>query len=358
MKRFVQVLPLLIWILFSLLSCNGGGTKKYKVTPNSYGKPNSILLLCDPYYLTSAVGDSFKIRFESLFPVTPQEEPLYDVRYTKFNEFQEAKILKTHRTILMFAALDDKNDQVADLIRQSLGEKKIKRALTDRSYRLALQKDRWASGQMVIYWFAPDRQQLLESISQDYEKVMNVINKEDAAYYLDMIFVPGQNRAASQQIAETLSFDIQIPREYIIAHIDSQAVWLRRETDEISSNLFFYSLPMVDSNRAVIENFTKTRNRLTKTYFSTWVEGSYMRVDNRVLPIVFENMTIQGRNTLQARGLWAMVNDFMGGSFISYVIEDVAKERILFMDGFVHAPGQRKRPELRKLDLIFSTLKL
>jgi hypothetical protein len=133
-------------------------------------------------------------------------------------------------------------------------------------------------------------------------------------------------------------------------------MWLRKETDKTSSSIFIYSLPLSDSTQPNPERHKYIRNKLTKQYFSTHIEDSYMQIDDRYLPIYYQNMTFGGKPTLQARGLWGMVNDFMGGSFVSYMILDEANKRVLFLDGFVHAPGQKKRPWMRRLDMIFSTL--
>ena len=69
-------------------------------------------------------------------------------------------------------------------------------------------------------------------------------------------------------------------------------------------------------------------------------------------------MQFDNKETLQARGLWGMVNDFMGGPFVTYMIKDEVNNRMIILDGFVHAPGQKKRPEMRKLDMIFSTFSI
>jgi hypothetical protein len=53
-----------------------------------------------------------------------------------------------------------------------------------------------------------------------------------------------------------------------------------------------------------------------------------------------------------------MEKDFMGGPFASYLLPDAKNNRILFIDAFVYAPGQKKRPEMRRLETVFSTFNL
>ncbi|MBL4650451.1 MAG: DUF4837 family protein, partial [Aureispira sp.] len=40
---------------------------------------------------------------------------------------------------------------------------------------------------------------------------------------------------------------------------------------------------------------------------------------------------------------------------VTYMIKDPANNRVIILDGSLHAPGQKKRPKMRKLDMIFST---
>ncbi len=358
MRYFLRLSTLFLVLFFLLSACTSEQSRKYQVTPNSYGKVDNIMVVADDYTWTTAIGDTFRNFFEAYYPVTPQPESIYDVQHKKPKAFKEAKILRTHRAIIILGVLDDKEDYASALVRKSLGAKNIERARNDKSYRIAIHKNRWATGQIVVYWFAPTRSELLATVARDHKKVMQVFNKADTEKFIEQIYIPGQNLEASKLIESSLDISIKIPRAFQLAHHDSTAVWLRKETDKISSNIFIYSLPLSDSTLPSPEHHKRIRNQLTKNYFSTHIEGSYMQIDDRVLPIYYQSMTFDKKETLQARGLWGMVNDFMGGSFLSYMIVDKERQRVIFLDGFIHAPGQKKRPELRKLDMIFSTFNI
>ena len=247
------------------------------------------------------------------------------------------------------------NDPASQLIRDGIGKKNVQKASSQASYRIAIQKDRWAKGQKVIYWFAPTRDELLKTVAKDYQRVMNEFNKADTEMFIEQIYLPGQNLEATNRLHEGYGIDLKIPRDYVIAHDDSSAIWMRKETDKISNNIFIYSLPYSDTSGLSPEYLKRIRNQLTKKYISTHIKDSYMQIDDRVLPMYFQELTLDNNPALQARGLWGMVNDFMGGSFVTYMIDDQKNSRYLILDGFVHAPGQKKRPEMRRLDMIFST---
>jgi len=347
-----------VFILNTFSSCSGEQRAKLEVTPTSYGKVDNIMVVADEYTWTTTIGDTFRNYFEALYPVTPQPEPIYQLHYHKPQQFQKAKVLKTHRAIILLGALDDPNDPTSQIIRDVIGEDNIKKASEQDNYRIAVQRNRWAQGQTVVYWFAPNRSELLKTIAKDYERVMNIFNEADTKMYLKQIYIAGQNIKANKIIDKNFDVSIKIPKAYTVAHEEENAIWMRKETDKISSNIFLYSLPLSDTTMLGPDNHKKLRNQLTKKYFSTHIEDSYMQIDDRVLPIYYQEMHFANQPTLQARGLWGMVNDFMGGSFVTYMIEDRANNRVLLLDGFVHAPGQKKRPELRKLDMIFTTFEI
>jgi hypothetical protein len=355
MRDFLKLTSSIIIVASIFSSCTDQQQKRLRVTPSAYGKVDNIMVVADKYNWTTTIGDTFRNYFEALYPVTPQPEPIYDLRYRSPKEFKEAKVLKTHRAIIILGALDDMNDPASAVIRDAIGEKNVKRASEQNNYRIAVAKNRWAQGQTVIYWFGPTRDELLKTVIKDYQRVMNEFNKADTEKFIEQIYIPGQNLEATRVIYETFDVILKIPREYTIAHQDSVAIWMRKETDKISSNIFVYSLPLADSTLPDPEHHKYFRNKLTKKYFATHIEDSYMQIDDRVLPIYYQEMSFDNKPALQGRGLWGMVNDFMGGSFVTYMIKDEANNRVIMLDGFIHAPGQKKRPEMRKLDMIFST---
>ena len=82
-----------------------------------------------------------------------------------------------------------------------------------------------------------------------------------------------------------------------------------------------------------------------------------MLINDVDLPTFYNVMTIDGNYAIEARGIWEMENDFMGGAFVSYIIHDSKRQNIVFVDGFIHAPGQTKRKYMQDLTLILNTVK-
>lgn len=344
-------------LFFLVSSCTEEQRKHYEATPTAYGRVDNIMIVAEKHNWETTIGDSVRMYFEALYPVTPQPEPILELRHVKPQEFNGSKTLKTHRAIIVLGVLDE-DDPASEMIKKTLGENNITRAQEDPDYRIAIAKDRWAKGQVIVYWFGPNRQELLKSISEDYNKVLKIFHQADEEMLLRQIYAMGEQTEITNMIKKNLGVQLRIPKEYFLGYQDSIAVWARYETDKMSSDIFVTTLPLTPETKLTPEVCHSLRDTLTKKYFSTWIEGSYMQIDDRYLPVYYQYMQINNSQALQARGIWAMVNDFMGGPFVSYMIEDRANQRIIFLDGFVHAPGTPKRPKMRKLDAVFSTFKL
>jgi hypothetical protein len=79
-----------------------------------------------------------------------------------------------------------------------------------------------------------------------------------------------------------------------------------------------------------------------------------MRTNATDLPVYLYNTSLAGRYTVEARGIWELTDDFLGGPFVSYAVVD--SNEILMIDAFVHAPGKTKRDFIQRLEHIVSSL--
>ena len=82
-----------------------------------------------------------------------------------------------------------------------------------------------------------------------------------------------------------------------------------------------------------------------------------MQTNGIDLPILTDVIKINGYYTLEARGIWEIVDDYMGGAFISYLILNPNTNELLFVDGFLHAPGEDKRNLMQYIEHIIKTIK-
>jgi hypothetical protein len=343
---------LLFWSLslalaLSLSNCSSSVTQ---IPAKAYGQIDGVLLVCEPAHWDGQVGDSLRKYLAAPYPVLPRPEPYLDLRHEPPGKLNN--VLLTRRTILFVANLNDTADATTKIVLRNLGTKNIQQIRAQKA-NLAFEQDRWASGQLVIYWFGDNLPDLLSNIAKDHQKIRDRVRKSDEDLLMEQLYHAGLSLDA-QKALDSFKIKMKIPKEYRLAVKDSSSIWLRLETAKVSNDLFISILPDTIMG---LQYALNTRNRLTAKYFSTRVEGSFMQVDDRYIKPQFEQFTWQGMPAIEVRGIWYMVNDFMGGPFISYFVKDEKNKRILLIDGFVHAPTTGKKPEMRRIEGIISTVK-
>ena len=77
-----------------------------------------------------------------------------------------------------------------------------------------------------------------------------------------------------------------------------------------------------------------------------------MVINDDDLPVFDYTYDIDGKYTREIRGVWEMVNDFMGGPFASYAILNETNNEVIFVDTFIYAPGKEKRNMMQELEYI------
>jgi hypothetical protein len=65
-----------------------------------------------------------------------------------------------------------------------------------------------------------------------------------------------------------------------------------------------------------------------------------------------------GNYASEMRGLWRLLNDFMGGPYISLAQLDIENQRVVVAFGYVYAPSKDKRNLLRQVEAMIYTLRL
>jgi hypothetical protein len=92
-----------------------------------------------------------------------------------------------------------------------------------------------------------------------------------------------------------------------------------------------------------------------KEYFGSTLDNTFMKINDQDLPLFVEQMELNGTYALEGRGIWEMENDFLAGPFVSYLINDEKGKQLVLVDGFVLAPGRKKRELMEELVQVLQT---
>ncbi|MEZ4935770.1 MAG: DUF4837 family protein [Saprospiraceae bacterium] len=168
----------------------------------------------------------------------------------------------------------------------------------------------------------------------------------------------GINNALQDDIAASFGFDMKIPGSFkkILHNTSTNTVWLRSDDCDVVANILT-RLQKAYQRRPtdVYEGIKKIRNEVGKIITSQQPD-TYMQINDVDLPMFVEKKTMNGFYTVQARGIWEMVNDFKGGAFVSNLMLDQDRGELIFVDGFLFAPGvAEKRNHMQELEYILTS---
>jgi len=325
MKRIIQMLAFCMLIVMSFSSCKKT-TKGLR--PAVTGRSGELVLLVNKTLWEGTIGDTLKSILNEPQIGLPQNEPLFDILQLPHQSF--SSMFKTHRSILD--------------IRISSKYKESKMTVKDALY---------ARTQSFMKIEAPNKKEMLRMLDENRNKILAYFILGERNRKIKTIkknVVQDIFDALKQKYGFTLSF----PSGYKINKSEKDFMWISNETPTSSQGMFIYSYDYKSETDFSKEAIFARRNFLLKKYVPGPTDGSYMSTDMRSLydPKHFEFFD---NYALETRGLWNVVNDFMGGPFINMTFLDQKTNRVICIDAYVYYPNQKKRELLRELESIMYT---
>jgi len=215
--------------------------------------------------------------------------------------------------------------------------------------------DRWAKGQLILFQLADSRENLIKHLKDNLPDALRKIRAQDAIRLEANAYQAGRNTKLEAEIEARMHVRLKVPRDYVVAVDDGKAYWLRRETDKASFSLLISRFPYTDVRQFSRDNVIHLRDSLGKKYVSSRAPNSYMVVNDKDLPVFGQVTRLNGKYAYEGRGIWELENDYMAGSFITYLVHHPKRGEIIFLDAFLYAPGETKRDKMLHLEHILRT---
>jgi len=358
MKNRLLILTLIN--VFFLAACiNPAKDDDISYLSASIGDHDEVLVLMDQGDWDSSLGDSVYKYLTAAFMVLPQYEPVFKVNQVDYEHFSQ--LYRKFRNILIIAPLNGRS-KTAGYLRQLLGKEKVGKAATLPTANTAIIPQLFAQNQLIIGLFAPDMEILKKDIHNKINEAIKTIQRAELNKYHSSAFYTGINREVTEKLQKTYQINLTVPDDFVLAIEESNFLWLRKETPESSSNIMiafkqFDSdvpnyLPAINKDDFA-NSAIEWRNAIGRKFIHTRIDSAYMTTGD-VLPVIQKKINLNGFPAYENKGLWKMVNDFMGGPFINYYILDEANNRVIFIEGFVHAPKIKKKKLIRQLEAVLT----
>ena len=355
MQRLITLLLALGLAAGTFTSCGSDMSSSLSPTPASFGKINSLYVLADSTLWLDGAQDSVAYFFESPYLILPQPEPIFDVRHLEPRNLAEQPTFQQLRNYVVLADLSDGDSPTTRMVVDDLSDAKIQQ-VKEEGFGTAVARNKWATGQQLVYLMGKNRAELLAGMSTAYPAVVKRIAERENERIKVTTYFQGINRTLADRIADRTGARIDVPGGYDLVPVEAENfAWLRKKIKKGSLNIMATRIPYEDQSQLTKQGLKEIRDRVGREYFATTLDSTYMRVNDADLPLFVEPYELNGTYALEGRGIWEMENDFLGGPFVSYLINDEADRQLVLVDGFVLAPGAKKRELMEELVQVLRT---
>jgi len=349
---------LVIWVvcILTLVGCTSEARRRLEPTPNAVGALNQVAIIADRNVWEGPIGDSINYYYGSAYPILPTPEPIFDLKHFTPEELAAEPTRKELKAYIIIGNIADQGSSTGLMIGEDLGEEKVRRAIEDPTFNTNMGRNRWAKDQVLVYLFAKNDDLLTDQVVKKFPSIAKIIEEQYSEQIDASTYLGGTNHTLGNRVNELFGVNMRIPVDYKVTVEDDSTFWIMRENELYVTNILMHKLPYVSQDQFSQDSIIALRDALGRKYVSSSVEGSHMQTNPVDLPVYTKQVELGGAYAVEARGIWEMDGDFLGGPFISYLVLDKAKAQLIFIDAFVLAPGERKRNQMLYLEHIISSL--
>ena len=307
---------IILFFLITALSCSDN---QQKLLPASSGNINNISVVTNDELWEGAVGEVIRENFGRPIYGLPQIEPIFSLSHIPSKVF--SGFATKSRTILKIDVSE--NEGVFNF------------------------KNTYASPQRIIQITANSPDKIIEIINENLNSIYSTMYFNEIQEKQRRI---SKNLNKTQAIKKNTGVSLKFPSAYRVAKADTNFVWIRRDIETGSVNLFIHRQTNL-TEQSIIEK----RDSISKIYIPGPVENTYMSTDLIYTPNTQE-INVGGKQVFETRGLWEIEGQFMAGPFLNFQIK-LGDDDFIMLDGFVYSPGSTKREYIFELEAIMRSLK-
>ena len=298
MKKYSFILCIAL-VAFVVASCGLKGNH------TSSGRAYELLVVVDHGVWDRAAGRALHDALDADMPGLPQSEPSFRIMYTSPKDY----------------------DSTLKLIRNII----------------------------IVDIQAPNEEEFEKFVEENKKTIVDFFTR--AEMNRQITFLEGKHsNFISQKVDSLFGCDIWVDAELANSKTGDDFFWASTNTGTADRNFVMYSYPYTDKNTFTKEYFVHKRDSVMKANIPGFKEGVYMSTDSLLTDV--RPINVQNSYTMEARGLWRMKGDFMGGPYVSHTRLDEKNQRIITAEIFVYSPDKMKRNLVRQMEASLYTLKL
>jgi hypothetical protein len=310
-----------------LTACDDTSTFKR----SAVGNPYEVLVVCTQEFWDAPAGRTLEEVLDTDIPGLPQSERSFRISRTE----QLTNLTKPFRNIINID-------------------------IDNRLYSRTMFKysnDIFARSQVVMTIQSPSRDDFEQFVRDNAQVIVDFFTAVEMNRQIESL-KQKHNATALETVKEMFGCELMIPVEMSGEKRGKDFVWLSDFNSVNPEILSFvmYSYPYTSVDNFSLENYIQKRDSVMKVNMPGGKPGQYIQTEKDYVTIT--ETSHRDRYLQVTRGLWYMEGDMMGGPFVSHAVVDEMNNKVIVVEAFVYAAGQKKGKFTRKLEASLYTLKL
>lgn len=358
--RYSYPMFLVTFVFFCLFAQSGCDQRtdqgdSENMLPKASGASGELMIFIDTSLINTALGKEIQNIFSSTQPGLLQGERRFRTNYIdplKINRF-----IKMHTNLVFVTLVNDKSNGNRKL-QEYFPQEAIQKIKNNSDYFMFTKQDVYAKGQRILHLFSYKSEDLLRNLRKHKQSLRQVFDQEEIQR-LHTQFRKAHQEKAEENLRKSHEINMLIPSGYQKAKNEKTFVWYRFPSRKIDRNFFIAHKKYESEKQFAEDSMLAWRNRIAKKHLFADPEfpESYILTETLETP-VFTKTTLNGNYALEMRGLWRTNAKYlMGGPFVSYMFADTKTGKLYYIEGFVYAPGERKRELVRTLNALIRSIK-
>lgn len=302
-----------------------GETTASRVLSSVTGSSGEVVIVADKPVMDGPEGERLINIFREAVPALPQYEPMFNTLVINTSGF--GKLYQNHRNVF-FLTIDP----------------------TVQEPKVVFQTDTYAAGQLLFKATGPDARSVIDEIESKKNLIIEKLLATERERWMNY-YRRTQSSHTFNRLRDQHGVSMPVPAGFKVDVTKPGFAWVALETPTTTQSVLIHYFKASGSAVFSRDSMILIRNRLTAEEVKGPSAGTYMGIEEKY-PVEYRIFQHNGRNYAEIRGLWTLVNGFMGGPFISIMTYDEKNRRAVFLDGFVYAPNDNKRELLRQVEAL------
>jgi len=322
-----------LWLPIALLLLFGGCSH----LPPGIGSDHEVMVLTNPEDWETVYPLLQRIFERKVY--TPQEEKVFTVRKIAQAKFE---LYKKSRNLLLISPLNSGGPTAQEI--SSLLSPQARRMVMEGEAFVFAKRDVWAKDQELMILTAPTYPLLREKLAEGREEIFAVMEGALNEKTMVWLFKRGEQRKLERGLFRKWGWYLRIPWGFSLRSEAPGFVWLLKKAPD---RWLFVWWEESEDSILTPQWAIRKKNEIGRTYYQgEEVAPSYLG---------WRQISLNGHRGWKVWGTWQNPQLVAGGPFRLYCFWDRESKRRYIVDGALFAPGIKKEPYLRQLDLIMQT---